>query len=69
MNIYYAIDKAIASLSMRFNVTLIQWDRCDGPVVRASASQSDGRWLEPRPSHTKDLKNGTRCLSLLALEK
>ena len=32
---------------------------CDGPVVRASASQSEGRGFEPRPSHTKDFKNGT----------
>ena len=37
-------------------------NRCDGPVVRASASQSEGRWFEPRPSHTKHFKNGTRCL-------
>ena len=37
-------------------------NRCDGPVVRASASQSVGREFEPRPSHAKDFKNGTRCL-------
>ena len=35
--------------------------RFDGPVVRASASQSEGRGFEPRPSHTKDFKNGTHC--------
>ena len=44
-------------------------NRCDGSVGRASAPQSEGRWFEPRPSHTKDFKNGTRCLSPLALEK
>ena len=43
--------------------------RRDGSVGRASASQSEGQWFEPRPSHTKGFKNGTRCLSLLALEK
>ena len=37
-------------------------NRYDGPVVRASASQSEGRGFESRPSHTKDFKNGTRCL-------
>ena len=36
--------------------------RCDGPVVRASASQSEGRGFEPQPSHTKDFKSGTHCL-------
>ena len=34
---------------------------CNGPVVRASASESEGRGFEPRPSHTKDFKNGTHC--------
>ena len=34
---------------------------CNGPVVRASASESEGRGFEPRPSHTKDIKNGTHC--------
>ena len=33
-----------------------------GGVVRASASRSGGRGFEPRPDHTKDLKNGTYCL-------
>ena len=51
------------------NTCQMNFNRCDGSVGRASASQSEGRWFEPRPSHTKDFKNGTRCLSLLALEK
>ena len=38
------------------------WYRSDGPVVRASASQPEGRWFESRPSYTKDFKNGTHCL-------
>ena len=38
------------------------YDRRDGLVVRASASRSGGRGFEPRPGHTKDLKNGTYCL-------
>ena len=29
---------------------------------RASALQPVGRGFEPRPSHTKDFKNGTHCL-------
>ena len=32
---------------------MIYW--CDGPVVRVSASQPEGRWFGPRPSHTKDV--------------
>ena len=31
-------------------------------MVRAFASQSEGRGFEPWPSHTKDFRNGTHCL-------
>ena len=31
-------------------------NRCDVLVVRASASRSGGRGIEPRPGHTKDFK-------------
>ena len=44
------------------NKVCTYFHRCDGPVVRASASQSEGHGFEPRPSHTKDFKNGTHCL-------
>ena len=38
----------------------INWS--DGPVVRASSSEPEGRRFDPRLSHTKDFKNGTHCL-------
>ena len=34
-----------------------QWLKCTVPALR-----SEGREFDPRPSHTKDYKNGTRCL-------
>ena len=37
-------------------------DPSDDPVVRASASQPEGRGLQPRPSHMKDFINGNHCL-------
>ena len=54
----YAEEKNLISRGMN-NIHIIL---CDGPVVTASASQLEGRGFEPRPSHTKDFKNGTRCL-------
>ena len=43
------------------------YDRCDGPVVRASASQ--GRGFEPRPSHTKYFQKWYSLPSRLAIDK
>ena len=43
--------------------------RCDGPVVRASASRSESRGFESWPSHTKDFKKWHSLPSRLALDK
>ena len=37
-------------------------DQLSGLVVRASALRLGGRGFDPRPSHTKDYKNGTQFL-------
>merc|ERR1712121_398833 len=42
-------------------------DQLSGLVVRASALRLGGRGFDPRPSHTKDYKNGTHT-SLLGAQ-
>ena len=42
-----------------YSITLITLTGPDSLVVRASASGSEGRGFEPRPRHTKGVKNGT----------
>ena len=42
-------------------------NRCNGRVGRVFALHSVGREFDPRPSHTKDTKNGTCCFLCLAL--
>ena len=36
-------------------------DRSGGSLVRAFAPRAGGRGFDPRPRHTKDVKNGTIC--------
>ena len=43
------------------------WNQCNSLVCWMFALQSVGREFDPRPSHTKDFKNGTCCFPCLAL--